>query len=69
MATFSETCALTSRKYRSEPGIISKKLSGKRKFFWSHSSDFDLNFHSFSCLQDPLATIFNASCSPTSRNM
>ena len=32
-ATFSEMCALTSRKYGSEPGMSIKNLSGKLQFF------------------------------------
>ena len=47
--TFSETCALTSRKYVSELGIDIPNLLEKLKYFLSHSSVLpkDLNFYSF----------------------
>ena len=52
MATFSETFAVTSKKYVSEPGMSILNFSEKLQFFWSHSSSFSLekqteklNFH------------------------
>ena len=42
MATSSETCALTSRKYLAEQGMELPNLSEKPKFFLSHSSVFTL---------------------------
>ena len=42
MATFKETCALTSRKYVTKPGMIIPNLSEKFQFFWSHSFVFPL---------------------------
>ena len=37
VATFSETCALTSRKYVSQPGMSIPNLLEKFRFFWLHS--------------------------------
>ena len=42
VATFSETCALTSRKCAFEPGISIPNFLEKLQFFWLHSSVFDL---------------------------
>ena len=42
VATFSETCAPTSRKYVAEQGIVMLNWSKHFKTFWSHSSIFAL---------------------------
>ena len=42
VATFSETCALTSRKQIIEPGIIIPNWLENLQRFWSHSSVFTL---------------------------
>ena len=54
MATFNETCAITSRKYLSETTLSVPILSQKLQYFWSHCSVFalekltkKLNFHRF----------------------
>ena len=54
MATFSETCASTSRKYVAEKGLMMPNLWQTRQSFWLHSSFFllerytkNLNFQSF----------------------
>ena len=74
MATFRETCAVPSRKYVSEPGMIIPNLSEKLQFFWSHASVFalerkrkKLNSQRFLLLRDTLVATFNDMCAPTSR--
>ena len=74
VTTFNETCALTSRKYVAEPGMIIPNLSQKFQFFWSHCSVFalekqpkNLNFQSFLLLRDPLVATFNEKREPNSR--
>ena len=54
VATFSETCAPTSRKYVAEKGLMMPNLWQTRQSFWLHSSFFllerypkNLNFQSF----------------------
>ena len=42
MATFNETCALTSRKYISEPGMSIPNLLEKLHFFLIDSSVYPL---------------------------
>ena len=42
VATFRETCALTSKKYAPEPDMIIANLSDIFQFFSSHSSVFTL---------------------------
>ena len=42
MATLSETCALTSRKYVAEQGIVMPNLLQTLQSFWLHSSIFAL---------------------------
>ena len=54
MATFSDTCAPSSRKYVAEKGLMMPNLWQTRQSFWLHSSFFllerypkNLNFQSF----------------------
>ena len=54
MATFSETCAPTSKKYVAEQGILMSNSSNTFQNFWSHFSIYalekqtlKLNFQSF----------------------
>ena len=42
VATFEETCALTSRKYVFEPGKSITNSAENFRIFWSHSSVFTL---------------------------
>ena len=77
MATLSETCALNSREYISEPGMSILNLSKKFKLFWSHSSVFALEnypknvqlsefFTSYLSKESSLNT-FSETCALTSR--
>ena len=74
VATYSETCTLTSRKCVFEPGISISNSSEKIQFLWSHSSVFDLqkppknlNFQVFLSLKDRFVASFNERHAPTSR--
>ena len=74
MATVSETCPLTSRKYVFEPGISSQSLLEKPRFFWSHllflaleKYPESLNFYIFLHPKDTLVATFNERRAPTSR--
>ena len=73
MAFFKETCALTSEKCVSEPGMIISNLLEKLQFFWSRSPVLaiekkpkDLNFSSF--LTSKISKItFGETVAPSSR--
>ena len=74
VATVSETCPLTSRKYVFEPGISSQSLLEKSRFFWSHllflaleKYSESLNFYIFLHPKDTLVATFNERRAPTSR--
>ena len=75
MATFSETCAPTSKKCASQQGIVMPNWSKTFQTFWSHSSVLylekqpkNLNFTVFLPLRDPLLSTFNQTRAPTSKN-
>ena len=74
VATVSETCPLTSRKYVFEPAISSQSLLEKSRFFWSHllflaleKYPESLNFYIFLHPKDTLVATFNERRAPTSR--
>ena len=74
MVTFSEICALISRKYVAEQGIVMPNSSEIIQTFKLHSSILalekqpkNLNFESFLCLIDPLVATFSGMCAPISR--
>ena len=73
MATFSETCALTYRKYVSAPGISNLNLLEKLRSFRSHSSviyfrkiTLDKRFHSFFSPKELLVATVSETCALTS---
>ena len=66
VATFSEACALTTRRYVSGPGMSILNSSKKLKLFWSHSSVFafenypkNAKFSEFLPLKKPSSTTFS----------
>ena len=74
MATFNETCALTSGKYVAEQRTVMSNWSKTLQRFWSNSSVFALqkqtknvNLQSFLPLGDTLVATFNETRAPTFR--